>query len=308
MNVTLHQMQVFLTVAEHKSITKAADALHLTQPAVSIQLKNLQEQLQSPLVEIIGRQLYLTKFGEEMKTAAKRLMREMEAIEALVNANQGELSGPLSIAVVSTGKYVMPYFLTGFTHAHPGVELTIDVTNRANVIAALEQNEPDFALVSVLPDNLALERIPLMPNELFLVATSDWQPERAQVAPEIMETEPLIFREPGSATRRAMEGYLRQHGLQASRKMALTSNEAVKQALIAGLGLSVMPLIGIRQELDRGTLRILDCPGFPIRTTWNLIWLRGKQLSSVAAAFLNYLQQEKKAIIERHFPGYPPVE
>lgn len=301
MNVTFHQLQVFLEIAKHQSITRAAEALYLTQPAVSIQLRNLQDQFDIPLTEVIGRKLSLTDFGHEMVQAANNIMREVDSVNALALAHKGMLTGKLSISVVSTGKYVMPYFLTGFTRSHTGIDLVMDVTNRAQVIRSLELNQPDFALVSVLPDNLKVEREELMANELQLVSNPEVVPGSGSFTPELMEQYSLIFREPGSATRMAMERYISQVGIQVQRKLELTSNEAVKQAVIAGLGLSVMPLIGIRQELQAGRLKILPLPGFPITTHWNLIWLKGKKHSPAAKAFLEYVRLSKQEIISTYF-------
>lgn len=295
MNFTLHQLKVLVEVARHQSITRAAESLFLTQPAVSIQLKKLQEQFDIPLTELIGRKIYLTPFGKELVRAGESILHQAEEVRLLANAHRGLLTGNLNVAVVSTGKYVMPYFLTEFTRAHQGVNLTMDVTNRAAVLEALSRNEPDFALVSVLPDSLSVEREELLPNEIYPVASPDLTTEA--VSEEALSSYPLIFRENGSATRMAMESYLNEKGILPNRQLQLTSNEAVKQAVIAGLGISLMPVIGIRNELKAGMLQVLDLPGFPITTHWNLIWLKGKELSPVAVAFLDYVRNHKEEVI-----------
>lgn len=305
MNFTLHQLRVFLEVAKHESITRAAESLYLTQPAVSIQLKNLQEQFDIPLTEVIGRKLSLTDFGMEMVEAAKKILREVETVNELAFAYKGMLTGRLSISVVSTGKYVMPYFLSGFTRSQEGIDLVMDVTNRAQVIRSLELNEPDFALVSVLPDKLRVEREELMANQLQLISSPALVSGSGPFTPSVMEENSLIFREKGSATRMAMERYIAHAGIQVNRKLELTSNEAVKQAVIAGLGLSVMPLIGIRQELQSGALTIVKLPDFPITTYWNLIWLKGKKHSPAAKAFLEYVKEAKEEVIKTFFQAKP---
>ena len=302
MNVTLHQLKVFLEVAQYQSITRAAEALHLTQPAVSIQMRNLQEQFEIPLTELIGRQLYLTDFGHEVAEAARRILAEVSAVDNLAHSYKGKITGKLRISVVSTGKYVMPYFLTGFTSANEGVELIMDVTNRGIVLEHLAENLPDFALVSLLPDQLSIESEPLMANDLYLIGSPGLVNAQEGTAEDMLQSLPLIFREPGSATRRAMQEFVEQANVSVRRRLELTSNEAVKQAVIAGLGISVMPRIGIRQELKRGGLTIIPHPAFPISTTWNLIWLKGKQHSPAAAAFLQYIRQEKDHIIQQFFP------
>ena len=172
MNYTLHQLQVFLKITETLSITKAAEELFLTQPAVSIQLKNLQDQFEIPLTEIIGRQLYVTDFGKEIAIAAENIINEVYAINYKTMAFKGQLSGRLKLSVVSTGKYVMPYYLTNFLKKYTEVELEMDVTNKSKVIKALKNNEVDFALVSVIPKDLAIQSEILLENKLVLVGNS----------------------------------------------------------------------------------------------------------------------------------------
>ncbi|MBC2838457.1 LysR substrate-binding domain-containing protein [Robiginitalea sp. SC105] len=300
MNYTLHQLQIFLKISELQSITKASEALFLTQPAVSIQLKNFQEQFPIPLTEVVGRKLFITDFGREIAQAAQKILDEVHAINYKTLAYQGELSGMLKISVVSTGKYVMPYFLSDFMREHPGVELNIDVTNKAQVVESLEANKVDFALVSVLP-NLRIDRVELMQNRLFYVAARDLQLPDPRSPKRLFESVPLIYREPGSATRNAMESFISKRNYTVRNKIELTSNEAVKQAVVAGLGCSVMPVIGIKNELKNGDLQIVPVRGLPIITNWNLIWLQSKRHSPAASAFLEYVRENKEAIIQKKF-------
>lgn len=301
MNYTLHQLQVFLKVAQTQSVTKASEALHLTQPAVSIQLRNFQDQFEIPLTEVIGRKIFITDFGKEIAVAAENILNEVYAINYKTLAYKGQLAGRLKISVVSTGKYVMPYFLADFIKKHDGVELLLDVTNKAMVIESLEKNEVDFSLVSVLPDHLQLEKVELMQNKLYLVGNALHQLEAKLHGKNIFETLPLIYREQGSGTRYVMEKYIEQNKIPIRKKMELTSNEAVKQAVIAGLGYSIMPLIGIKNELTNGDLKLIEVEGFPIKSTWNLIWLKNKSFSPVANSFLHYIRQEKDRIIAEKF-------
>lgn len=301
MNYTLHQLQVFLKVAETQSITKAAQELHLTQPAVSIQIKNLQEQFEIPIVEIVGRQLFVTQFGKEIVEAAKTILDEINIMNSKAAAYRGHLIGQLKITVVSTGKYVIPFFLTDFMKQHKGIELLLDVTNRAKVINSLERNEVDFALVSVLPEQLQVEQVELMENKLYLVGSKNQKFNPSGIDKKIFEEVPLIYREEGSGTRSILEKFMRTHNFSAVKKMELTSNEAVKQAVIADLGFSIMPLIGISNELKRGDLKIIPFKGFPIRTQWTLIWLKRKRLSPVADAYRQFIQKEKAKIIKQKF-------
>ena len=167
----------------------------------------------------------------------------------------------------------MPYLLAGFLKQHQGIELILDVTNKAQVIGTLERNEVDFSLVSVLPTHLQIEQEELMQNKLYVVGNSDEKFRKKAYDSSVLETLPLIYREPGSGTRYVMEQFTEANNLPVRKKLELTTNEAVKQAVLAGLGYSVMPLIGIRNELETGTLQIIPVKGFPITSTWRLIWL-----------------------------------
>ncbi|MBY0425157.1 MAG: LysR family transcriptional regulator, partial [Cytophagales bacterium] len=225
---------------------------------------------------------------------AERVIQELESINYKTQAYQGIMTGKLSISSASTGKYVIPYFLTGFLEKHTGVDLVLDVTNKSRVVESLKNNEIEFALVSVLPQNLSIEEEILIENNLYLVGNQ----------PDKNENKPLIYREEGSATRLAMEQYFVPNLGGQRKRMELTSNEAVKQAVIAGLGNSIMPLIGIKTELLSHELFILESPGLPIKTDWRLIWLKGKKLSPVGQAFLEFVRQEKAKILQDHFDWY----
>ncbi len=304
MNYTLNQLQIFLKIVQTESVTKASEELHLTQPAVSIQLKNFQDQFDIPLTEVIGRKIYITDFGREIANAAEVIIQQVHAINYKTMAYKGQLTGRLKISVVSTGKYVMPYFLSQFIHQHPGIELEMDVTNKQKVIESLENNEVDFALVSILPKNLNVEKLDLLQNKLFLVGNAQQNVESRENVKEFFENLPLIFREKGSGTRQTMEKFINQNHISVLKKMELTSNEAVKQALLAGLGFSIMPLIGIRNELRNNELQIIPMKGLPIKTNWSLIWLREKKHSPVSEAFLKFLQKEKDSIAHETFSWY----
>lgn len=301
MDYTLHQLRVFLKVVQHQSITKAASELHLTQPAVSMQLKKFQEQFSIPLTEIIGRKLYVTDFGKEIAVASENILNEVATMNYKTLAYQGQVAGRLTISVVSTGKYVMPYFLSSFIRKNPGVDLTIDVTNKSQVLESLVRNEVDFALVSTLPDRLNIERVELMKNKLYLVIGKDLLPSLTQDQADLFSRFPVIYREKGSATRLVMEDFLLRNSIPVQKKMELTSNEALKQAVIAGLGISIMPIIGIKNELKNGDLHIIPFPDLPIESTWNLIWLKSKKLSPVATAYLEFIRNNRQSIIDEHF-------
>lgn len=304
MNYTLNQLQIFLKIVQTESVTKAAKELHLTQPAVSIQLKNLQNQFEIPLTEVIGRKIYITDFGREIAESAENIINQVYAINYKTLAYKGQLSGRLKISVVSTGKYVMPYFLADFMNEHKGIELMMDVTNKRKVVESLENNEVDFALVSIIPTTMNIEKLDLLQNKLYLVGNTKTKFKKGVHTKDVFENLPLIFRENGSGTRQTMESFIEQNKMTVVKKLELTSNEAIKQALIAGLGYSIMPLIGLRNELHNNDLQIIPFKGLPIKTTWSLIWLKGKKHSPVSVAFLEHLKKRKSAIVNDNFKWY----
>jgi len=304
MNYTLNQLQIFLKIVQTQSVTKASEELHLTQPAVSIQLKNFQNQFEIPLTELVGRKIYITDFGREIAEAAENIINQVYAINYKTLAFKGQLTGRLKISVVSTGKYVMPYFLADFMKENSGMELLMDVTNKNKVVESLENNEVDFALVSILPAKLNIEKLDLLQNKLYLVGSTKEKFKKGINTKYIFKDLPLIFRESGSGTRQAMESFIERNNISVLKKMELTSNEAVKQALLAGLGYSIMPLIGIRNELHNNELQIIPIKGLPITTTWSLIWLKGKKHSPVSLSFLTYLKKEKSQIVQEKFSWY----
>lgn len=304
MYYTLNQLQIFLKIVQTQSITKASEELMLTQPAVSIQLKNFQDQFDVPLTEIIGRKIHITDFGREIAAAAENIINEVNEINNKTLAFKGLLSGRLKLSVVSTGKYVMPYFLTDFMKNNQGIELLMDVTNKNKVLESLESGEVDLALVSIIPKKLNIEKLDLLQNKLYLVGNKKNKINTSTNLKELLKTAPFIYRERGSGTRQVMEAYIEKNTLPVFKKIELTSNEAVKQALIAGLGISVMPLIGIRNELFNNELQIIPTKGLPIKTTWSLIWMKGKKHSPVSNAFLDYVRKNKSDIVQKNFSWY----
>lgn len=292
MNFTLHQLHIFLEVARHQNITRAAEEMFMTQPALSIQLKNFQLQFEIPLTEKIGKKLYLTDFGKSIALVAENILKEADALKYKTKDYKGLLTGKLRISSASTGKYVVPYFLSKFIHKYPGIDLTLDVSNKSIVMKHLQNNKIDFALVSVIPEKLEIHEEILLENKLYQVSS----------VKKIPKNWPLIYREEGSATRAAMDKYFLNQDKRKSIK--LTSNEAVKQAVIAGLGYSILPLIGIKNELRNQQLHIVPAKKLPIVTHWRLIWLKSKKLSPIANAYLDYIRNEKVKIIEENFSWY----
>jgi DNA-binding transcriptional LysR family regulator len=299
MNYTLHQLQIFLKVCETGSITKSSEELFLTQPAISIQLKKFQEQFDLPLTELVGRKIYITEFGRELEKIAKKIIKEAENINQTSNLFRGFLIGNLSFSIVSTAKYIMPYFLSEFTEKYPAIKIKVDVTNKARVVESLEKNETDFALVSVLPEGIEVEKIELMSNKLYLVGATPMG--NTSLATEELAQLRMIYREKGSATRNAMEQFLKTNLIIPQNTLELASNEAVKQAVLAGLGYSIMPLIGMKEELSSGQLHIIPFKGLPIVSSWNLIYNKNKGLSPAAQEFVKHIELTKSAVIEKYF-------
>jgi len=302
MNYTLNQLQIFVKVVQTTSITKAAEELNLTQPAVSIQIKNFQAQFDIPLLEVIGKKIYVTDFGKEIAASAEGILDQVYAINYKTMAFKDQLIGRLKVSIVSTGKYVLPYYLSDFLKANPGVEISIDVTNRGKVIESLEQNEVDFSLVSDQLESQQFDFIDILKNELVLVGNKETAAMNPTFNYGTFKNElPLIFRELGSGTRKIMENYLKRQGINSLKKIELMSNEAVKQAVMAGLGYSIMPLIGIKREIKHGFLEVIPREGLPITTDWKLIWHKEKKPSPVANAFMNFVIENNERIKQDFF-------
>jgi DNA-binding transcriptional LysR family regulator len=299
MNYTLNQLNIFLKVVQNESITKAAQELFLSQPAVSIQLKNFQDQFDIPLTQVVSRKLFVTDFGKEVALTAEKILNEVNEMNFKTAMFNGKISGTLKVSVVSTGKYVIPYLLSDFLQKHPDIELQLDVSNKSKITTDLITNAVDISLLSTLPDSLNVEQITLMSNQLHLVSSSSFN--KIKSIKDLPTTVQFIYREEGSATRKAMEEYVQKYGLSARKRMVLTSNEAVKQAVIANLGVSIMPLIGIRNELKNGQLHCLPLEGLPIVSEWDLVWIKGKRMFPAAQAFIDYVKENKDSIMDKHF-------
>ncbi len=292
MNFTLHQLRIFIEVARQENITKAAENMYMTQPALSIQLKKFQSHFNIALFEKIGKRIYITDFGRSLLEIAKNILAEADNLKYKTREYEGLLTGKLWISSASTGKYVIPYFLSEFINKHNGIDLNLDVSNKTQVINSLRLNKIDFAIVSTIPGNIKVHEEQLLENQLFLVSGTGNDSNKSQ----------LIYREEGSATRTAMEQYF---GTPDKRKsIELTSNEAVKQAVIAKLGISILPLIGIKNEILQNQLKIIPSPGLPIVTNWRMIWLKEKKLSPIAEAYLDFIRTEKHGIIEKYFQWF----
>ena len=292
-HATLQQLRLFAAVAEHKSVTRAAEEVHLTQPAVSIQVKRLEAKVGMPLIEHIGKELHLTVAGEEVFDAAKDVLERLSDLETTLNDQRGEVSGPLNIHVVSSGKYFMPHLLGSFVRRYPKVEPRLEITNRAILLSSLAKNQSDLYIMGQPPEGVAVVEYPFLENILVVVARPDHPLAGKKKIPLTrIATERFVGRESGSGTRKAVEKLFHDKGLDISAYIELDSAEGIKQGVIGGLGIGVLSKHSLRLELDAGELVILDVQGFPLRRRWYVSHREGKRLSRAAQLFLQYLQEE----------------
>ena len=291
MSYTLHQLHIFAAVAQEKSMTKAAEKLQMSQPAVSIQVKKLQDHFGIELFEVIGKQLYLTEAGRELYQAQISVQQSLENAEMSLSQLRGAIKGSLRIAAVSTAKYVMPYILGAFQKQHANISISLKVSNRAEVIKALRENSCDFAVFSQLPTDLALDYTNLMNNPLVFAAAKDHPKLGKQLKVVHLKDEALVLREKGSGTRMVMEELFGKEDMRIDPVMELSTNEGVKHAIIAGIGISLVSEFSLRLEKIHNQIGVLDVEGFPLKSTWKLVHLRGKSLSPLAQTFYTYIQQ-----------------
>lgn len=290
MRFSLRQLHIFEAVARHLSYTRAAEELHLTQPAVFAQVKQLEDGVGLPLLDRIGKQLHLTAAGREVLATSRETVAAVERLEMRLADMQGLKRGRLRIAIVTTAKYLIPRLLGEFCTRYPGIEAALTVTNREKLLARLDENADDLVVLGVPPDNLDVVATPIADNPLVVVARHDHPlAGRKKISLKRLAAEPFILREAGSGTRLAIERHFTQHGLAPRIRMELGSNEAIKQAIAGGLGISVLSSHTLALEGDQGLLQILDVAGFPLMRQWYVAYPAGRHLSAVAEAFLGHL-------------------
>lgn len=290
MNVTLRQLRIFEAVARHRSISRAAVDLHLTQPAVSMQVKQLEDQVGLPLLEQIGKRLFLTEAGHEMRRHAHEIARRMEQLNAAMDEFRGLERGLLRLAVVSTANYFLPPLIARFSASHPGVRVALQVANREAVLAALADNGTDIAITGQPPLGVDVVAQRFLDNPLVVIAPPGHALAAAEtVALARLAEETLVVRESGSGTRAATERHFAAAGLACRAGCEVGTNEAVKQAVQAGLGLAVVPLQAIELELAARQLVVLPVEGFPIVCPWYVVHRSGKRLSAAAENFRELL-------------------
>ncbi len=291
-HATLHQFKVFEATARHGSFTRAAEELFLTQPTVSMQVKQLTKAIGMPLFEQVGKRLYLTDAGKELFSTCQEIFHKLEQLEMTVADLKGMKQGQLRLAVITTTKYFVPRLLGPFCQEYPGVDVSLIVTNHERVIDRLANNQDDLYVMSQLPENLDVTVHPFLDNPLVVMAPKTHPLASEKNIPlERLAEEPFIMREPGSGTRRSVQKLLDEQGIEVKVRLELGSNEAIKQAIAGGLGLSVLSLHTLTPEGTNGELTVLDVENFPIERQWYVVHLAGKQLSVVASTFLDYLKE-----------------
>jgi len=292
MNVTFRQLRLFLALAEHGSITAAARACHVTQPTVSMQLKALAGSVGLPLYEQVGKRLHLTATGEALVETARAMVDEWSAFGQRIDAMKGLTRGRLRLAVVSTAKYFVPRLLSSFCAAHPEIDIAFEVLNRDGVVARLQDNRDDLYIMSMPPAHIALEQHAFLPNPLVVIAPASHRlAGRSAIALDELAPERFILREKGSGTRLACDSHFAQQGFAVQVRLELGSNEAIKQAVAAGMGLSVLSRHALAPQLADEALALLDVQGFPVQANWWTLYPRGKRLSPVAEAFLAHIER-----------------
>lgn len=297
-HVTLRQLRVFESVARHLSFSRAAEELHLTQPAVSMQVKQLEEQAGLPLTEMIGKKVYLTQAGEEVARHARRIAQQLREAEEALDALKGVKGGRLSLGVISTAKYFAPRLLAEFRRRHPGVELQIGVHNRETVVRKLAENEIDLAIMGQPPQEFATISSAFADHPLVIIAAPDHPlAAKKQIAPALLNDETFIIREPGSGTRAAMERYFADVGIAPQHRMELISNETVKQAVMAGLGLAFISAHTVGLECEVGRLVVLPVTGTPIMRRWFIVHRAEKMLLPITETFREFLLDEAPRLL-----------
>ena len=295
MHITIRQLQVFESVARHLSYTRAAEELHLTQPAVSMQIRQLEQAVGLALFEQIGKKIYQTRAGELMLGHALTIQEHLELAKREMDELKGVDSGRLSIGVVSTVNYFAARLLAAFSRKHPNVEIRLDVTNRETLLRKLELNEPDLVLMGQPPNNLDVNASDFMDNPLLLVAAPDHSMAKMKnISLDSLIDETFVVREPGSGTRLAMERFFLDRDFKPKSTVEMAGNEVIKQAIEVGLGLSVLSAHTIELELSAGRLITLDVIGIPIVRRWYVAHRTGKRLTPTALSFKQFVLAEGK--------------
>lgn len=299
MNITLRQLHIFDAVARHLSYTQAAAEMCLTQPAVSMQIKQLEENLGITLLEQAGKRIFLTEAGKEFHHYSLGVTQNLADAESALEELKGVKRGKLNISVVSTAKYFAPYLLAVFSKRYVGVKVNLEVTNRESLLVHLAANDRDMVIMGIPPHQQDFVAEPFMENPLVVIAPYDHPLTRERDIPlQRLQEETFLVREPGSGTRIAMERFFAEQNIHVVTGMEMNSNEAIKQAVLAGLGLGMVSVHTVGLEMEVKRLAILDVASLPIIRHWYLVHRKDKRLSPVARAFKDFVLHEAKGLIE----------
>ena len=300
MNVTFRQLRLFLALADTGSVSAAARLLHVTQPTASMQLREIAESVGLPLYEVIARRVHLTEVGWELARTARAIAGEWELFGQKIDAMKGLTRGRLRVAVVSTAKYFVPRLLGSFCAAHPEIDISLEVLNRDGVVQRLRDNLDDLYIMSMPPTDMELEYQVFMPNPLLMIAPlSHPLARRKKISLQQLSTERFILRERGSGTRMAVDAQFRKLRFSPPLRLELGSNEAIKQAVAGGLGISVLSRHALQERLEDEDVAVLDAEGFPIASQWHVVYPKGKQLSPIARVFNAHLQEQSQRWSEK---------
>lgn len=300
MKITFRQLRLLESVARNASYTRASEELHLTQPAVSTQIKQLEQEVGLPLFEQLGKKIYLTEAGKEMYEFSRGIAQQVRDIESVFDDLKGVKRGNLSLSVTSTGKYFAPYLLAEFVKLHPGTKVHLEVTNREEILVELQENIPNMAIMGRPPNTLELSSQEFMNNPLVVFSRPDHPLAKEKNIPisRLME-ENFILRERGSGTRNAVEDFFEQRNMQLNTSMEMSRNEAVKHSVMAGLGLGIISLHALELELALKRIAILDVEGFPVMKKWYLVYRTGKRMSPIAQAFHDFVLNSAESILPK---------
>jgi DNA-binding transcriptional LysR family regulator len=297
---TLHQLKVFEAAARNGSFTRAAEELFLTQPTVSMQVKQLTKAVGLPLFEQVGKRLYLTEAGRELFATCREIFEKIAQFEMTVADLKGLKQGKLRLAVITTAKYFVPRLLGPFCQLYPGIDISLQVTNHSGIVDRLKENLDDLYIMSQLPEHLDIGFQPFLENPLVVLAPAHHRlAGEKNISLQQLSEEPFILREPGSGTRTAVQKLFDDRGIKLKVKLELGSNEAIKQAIAGGLGISVLSRHTIIPESANSELTVLDVEHFPIERNWYMVYPAGKQMSVVARTYFEYLLNAAKQIVEQ---------
>src|SRR5574341_50977 len=308
-SISLRQLAVFAAVAKHLSYARAAEELHLTQPAVSMQMKDLQAAVQLPLFERVGKAVRLTTPGEYFLVYARRVLATLKEAHAVMAGLRRVEAGRMTIGLVSTAEYFVPRLLARFRAEHPAVEVRLSVgANRESLVRQLRDNEVDLAVMGRPPRELDARAEPFAAHPLSIIAAPDHAlARRRRIAPKTLEDEPFIVREPGSGTRAAMEQFFRESHIAPRFAMEMASNETIKQAVIANMGLAFVSLHTVALELAAGQLVTLKVSGLPLVRRWHIVNIQAKPLSPAAVAFRYFVFERGEALLAEQFGKSVPI-